>query len=507
MQRKQADPIKHVIVLMLENRSFDQMLGSFQRVYPSLDGVDEVERRSNADGSGRQFFQITGAKNVIEDDPHHDLHSVLRQIGADPAVPGTNPFRSKFRRVVRAVRRSDPAGWIKKLWRANAKGEPLKGAMAAAYTGDFVGEYARCYPNIGSERLQQVMSFFDLDTLPALHTLARHFRICDHWFSSVPGPTWANRFFFHTGTALGTTWMPEKASDITSATLFDQETIYDKLTHHDKNWRIYFHDFPQSLALSNMWTKENRKRFSMIDEFEADVRGRADAFPDFVFIEPQYLGAEANDDHPPHDSMLAQDLLARIYNGIRANEELWNSSLLVVIYDEHGGFYDHVQPPSAIGPDDYRREYGFDQLGVRVPAVLISPWVKQGVLSTQFDHTSVGKYLCDKWGMEPLGKRMAQAESIGVAIETASGPRRDTPPSIECGVDGSLALRTGLSARAPEPLNENQRALAAVAEHLAPDREDERQFRGWGRAKGTYAAQVAAPTPGELREKALRFLR
>ncbi|MGH6969212.1 MAG: alkaline phosphatase family protein, partial [Stellaceae bacterium] len=113
-----------------------------------------------------------------------------------------------------------------------------------------------------------------------------------------------------------------------------------------------------------------------------------------------------------------EKLIADVYNAIRANPALWQSTLLLVFYDEHGGFYDHVAPPAAIAPDDHREEYSFDRLGVRVPALIVSPWIDRGFEPTQFDHTSVLKYLIEKWHLGPLGQRAAAAStnSIGVAL-------------------------------------------------------------------------------------------
>src|SRR5207247_381035 len=124
------------------------------------------------------------------------------------------------------------------------------------------------------------------------------------------------RFFAHTGTSRGIARMPEKMQDFTGYALYDQRTIYDELTDHDIKWRIYFHDIPQSLALSNQWESENKLNYSQIRDFEADAAGPAAEFPKFVFVEPQYNGDDANDDHPPYDIMQGQALIARIYNGI-----------------------------------------------------------------------------------------------------------------------------------------------------------------------------------------------
>ena len=155
--------------------------------------------------------------------------------------------------------------------------------------------------------------------------------------------------------------------------------------------------------------------------------------------------------------MLAQQLIARVYNGIRSNEELWKSTLLIVTYDEHGGFFDHVEPPAAVVPDDYLLEYSFDQLGVRVPTILISPWVAPGVFSEELDHTSVGKYLCDKWNLKPLGKRMAQANTFSSAI-CRDTPRDDTPETISA----DLPVQYSASGSNGPEKNENQIALEAT---------------------------------------------
>jgi phospholipase C len=161
-------------------------------------------------------------------------------------------------------------------------------------------------------------------------------------------------------------------------------------------------------------------------QFRKDVAGPEPVFPAFCLIEPDYNGLAENDDHPPHDVMRAQKLLADVYNAVRANDPLWASTLLVVVYDEHGGFYDHVEPPSVgtsplpVPPSEPQPdwEYSFDRFGVRVPAVLVSPWVSQGFDATVFDHTSLLKYLIEKWELGPLGNRTARATSIGNLVRT-----------------------------------------------------------------------------------------
>src|SRR5262245_56967857 len=360
------DCIKHVILLMLENRSFDQMLGCFQEKYPTeLDGVDPTKpKRWNADPSGKQFFQEPTNDVQTERDPHHETAHVLKQI--------------------------------------------------ADNNSGFVRDFAEAYPGSTPQQRQQVMSYYPLMFLDALHRLARDFTICDHWFSSLPGPTWPNRFFALSGTSSGRVMMPEGITHPNLEEFFkqDQTTIFDQLNAAGRTWKVYFYDFPCSLILNNQRREPaNLANYFGIDQFFKEVRDEAN-FPDFCLIEPKYAGRDQNDDHPPHNTMKAEKLIADVYNAIRSRPDLWQSSLLVVVYDEHGGFYDHVPPPATIPPDEHHEEYTFDRLGVRVPAILVSPWVDQRVENSQFDHTSLLKYLTDKWSLGPLGARTAAANSI-----------------------------------------------------------------------------------------------
>ena len=143
-------------------------------------------------------------------------------------------------------------------------------------------------------------------------------------------------------------------------------------------------------------------------------------FPAFAFIEPSYLSPGANDAHPPHDIVDADVLVARVYNAIRANEELWASSLLVILFDEHGGLYDPESPPTTIAPDHHMEEYSFTRYGVRVPALLVSPYAGNGFYSEILDHTSLLKYLQEKWGLGDLGARTASAKSLAAALQAKS---------------------------------------------------------------------------------------
>jgi len=414
-----TDPIRHVVVLIMENHSFDQMLGSLKAVYPQMEGLDSGNLGSNMDSNGITYTQQPTTERQMLLDPHHEVPHVKTQLENQ--------------------------------------------------NGGFVKDFVKFFPKSTPKDRQFIMGYYPLGFLPSLHALAQDFTICDHWFSSLPGPTWPNRFFALTGTASGRVAMPGDGTyvvDLPGWFNQDQPTIFDRLNEKGIPWRVYFHDAPQTWALLHQREPENVARYFYINRFHADARGLADDFPMFCLIEPSFMGFDENDDHPPHDIMKAEKLIADVYNSIRANPELWKSTLFVVFYDEHGGFYDHVVPPPAIPPDDHHEQYTFDQFGLRVPAILISPWVKKGVEKTQFDHTSVLKYLIEKWGLNGLGRRTAAATSIGVAIQSSEPPRDDTIERIELTADQLTPPDPSIEESAGAVESAHHKALVELAGYL-----------------------------------------
>jgi len=371
-----TDAIQHVVVLMFENRSFDHLLGCCQAIHSNLDGIPSGAPRTNSDGA-TTYPQVPGAARTLVNDPQHELEDVLAQL--------------------------------------------------ADRNSGFVLDYAHAYPSSPPSERAEIMKYHALDTLPALHKLARYFMVCDQWFASVPGPTWPNRLFAMSGTSMGRVKMP---SGIMSLDLhwYDQATVFDRLNERNLPWKVYFGDVPLSLLLVHQWDPPNAARHCPMTAFFADAAGPADAFPAFAWVEPSYLDPHANDDHPPHDMFEGDALLATVYNALRANEALWQTTLLIVLYDEHGGLYDHVEPPAAVPPDHHQEEFTFDRLGVRVPAVLVSPWLGSGVCSTPFDHTSLLRFVQDKWSLGSLGARVDQASTFHSVLLPQS---RDTPPTID----------------------------------------------------------------------------
>jgi phospholipase C len=404
-----ADPIEHIVVLMLENNSFDRMLGCFKSVYPRLEGPNPPGANpfTNPDYQNphQLFAQLPDAQHTVAADPGHDLDDVLRQID--------------------------------------------KGTCQG-----FVTDFVQHAPQAPQSERYQIMAYFKLGDLPALHALAKNYTICDHWFSSVPGPTWPNRFFVHSGTSLGHFDMPAGIFH-PALHLYNQPTVYTRLHEKNISWRIYYGDVPQSLLMTQQL--EFPLNYRRMDRFAADAAGPAAEFPQYVFIEPCYFGSGQNDEHPPSDVMHGEALIADVYNALRANEQLWSSTLFVLLYDEHGGFFDHVPPGPTVAPDIHTDQFAFNLLGPRVPALLISPWIDPGVFATVLDHTSLLKYVTDKWGLGPLGDRVPQAASIAGAI-SRSTVRTDCPTSIP----RPAAQPNDLTVR----FNAHQVALAGFTHHL-----------------------------------------
>jgi phospholipase C len=386
------DSIQHVVVLMLENHSFDEMLGCMTRVYPGLVGVDPNHPATNPNyPTGPAISQAPKTARTIPDDPQHDLDNVLRQIGSV----------------------EDP--------KSQCQG--------------FVSDFAHKYPTTEIPERSLVMGYYDLasepanDSLPVLHTLARNFTVCDHWFSSMPGPTWPNRFFVHSGTCLGHVLMPSGIFH-PNLHLYDQTTIFNLLQDAGISWEIYYGDFPQTLVMMKLWA--HLDHYHAMNHFAQKALGPEKDFPQYCFIEPTYFGSGQNDEHPPTDVWKGEALVATVYNTICKNAALWNSTLLIVLYDEHGGFFDRVFPLPAIPPDSNTKEYSFAQYGVRVPALLISPWVAAGVDPTVYDHTSLLKYLVEKWNLPPdkLGARTSHSTTNSSAPKLLPNPRTDAPAQL-----------------------------------------------------------------------------
>ena len=415
-----TDKIKHVVVLMLENRSFDNMLGA-------------LYGPGNPPPRGQQYEGLpAGASN-----PYNPPQGPASRIYA------WNENNTSL--FTWTIPDPDPGELFSDM---NEQQFGLSGAAEGVPRMDgFVNNYmaqAAAAPADSPTALyspEAIMHYFRPEQLPALSLLARSFAVSDQWHASAPDQTWPNRFFVHTGTAHGYVNNEPFHFPYLMHTVFNRF----KTCRFDRRWRVYFQDFPQSLTPSRLWLHADHFHF-YDDPLERHTFKRDAArglLPSYSFIEPRYfpdpgLRTLPNDQHPPHDVRLGDQLIADVYNTLR-NSPLWKKTLLVITYDEHGGCYDHVAPPSnAVPPDNSAGDFGFDfkRFGVRVPTVLVSPWIAAGTVyrapapkkgkGTPFDHTSILSTVEKRFGLQALTARDAAAPHVG-GVLTLDKARTDDP--------------------------------------------------------------------------------
>jgi phospholipase C len=272
--------------------------------------------------------------------------------------------------------------------------------------------------------------------LPILQTLAKEYGVCTHWFASLPGPTTPNRMFAHAGTSASKTNQGAFYSRLRG------KLIFDVLGDDRALWRVYYHDIPHLYLTGDVWTKSFKGQLRSIRHFARDVM--ADELPVYTFLEPRHVLPPWNSQHPFMGVSHGEELIARVYNELVANPRVFRKSLLVIVYDEHGGFFDHVVPPGHPGCERDERVvaasapakngYDFTTLGPRVPAVVVSPWIERGSAfgwnadepsdRLTFDHTSilatVGA-MTGRWVESPR----ARAATPLAAVINRSLPRTD----------------------------------------------------------------------------------
>jgi phospholipase C len=282
----------------------------------------------------------------------------------------------------------------------------------------------------GASLGSHVMGYLTREELPFSYGLADAFASSDAWFSSVLGPTYPNRLYSLAGQSGGNTNNTPPPGGYTFP------TIFDRLEEINKAWKYYYMGAP-FLAFFHQTLPLN-ERLALIDEFFDDAKNGT--LPPVAFIDPIFY---VNDDHPPANPMLGQQFLAGIYAAL-ADSPQWNQLLLVITYDEHGGFFDHVPPPKAA---DDRAALGFDQLGFRVPTLVAGPYVKQGYVSSIVrEHSSIPAHIRAMFDIvEPLTARDAAAADLSDFIDEERLRRRAPRPApklpaIE--VDEKMAMST-----------------------------------------------------------------
>jgi phospholipase C len=396
--------IDHVIVLMLENRSFDHIFG-FRPGVEGLKGDEEnlADPSKPAGENNPAFFVDNGAPYMVPvgNGPGHSINATNIQLFGDK-----NPPKA-----------------------AKAKND----GFVKSYNGNLIADHVR-HPSFQDQHV--VMQSFSGARLPSINHLADEFVLCDHWFSEVPGPTQPNRLFAHAATSGGF------AHNVFEQ-IFDVATIYEQIQKEGLTWATYELDKNEVREFSRI-NKQNQN-FKRYDEaFAIDVN--KGTLANYSFIFPRFFNADhavANSEHAPEDMRFGDNFIADVYETLRKNEDVWKRSALIVTYDEHGGFFDHVAPPTGVpNPDginspppgdkaSFAPKFDFRRLGMRVPAVIVSPWVRPHVVSTPYQHTSIMATVRKIFGMKsgPLTKRDKSAKTFDDLFELDQ-PRTDTPTKL-----------------------------------------------------------------------------
>ncbi len=449
-----ASKIEHIVVLMMENRSFDHALGFLKSPSYPIDGLSGTETNPDSMGSLVQVSADAHYAGDFRTDPGHDFISVNEQVFGNSQGTGNGPF--------------------------------MKG---------FVKAYYNKTNNVAKSH--NVMRCFNPSRLPALSTLAKNFAICDNWFASVPGPTLPNRAFAFGATSLGRVDM--------NPNYLTLKTVFQLLDENAVSSRIYSTDW--SLGLANGYILQNARKFLyFFDDFIKDCKNNK--LPAYSFVEPRFNDFSSSgefypaaDQHPDHNVFEGEKVIKAVYDAIsKKNPQTWNSTLLVITYDEHGGLFDHVKPPATVNPGDKppgSTLFNFERLGVRVPAVLVSPYIPPGtIINRVFDHTSfiatARKVFLGNSSTAFLTERDRQANTFEDFL-TLSSPRTDTVtipnpsnamlPLLSAAVTSagsapSAGVTAGFSTKttdpaeaAQRPLNEFQQTMiqqAFTAETLGP---------------------------------------
>jgi phospholipase C len=447
------DNLKHIVVLMMVGRSFDHMLGFLKTPTYPINGLSGSE--SNLDDNNAPV-QVTNDAIYFGDltpGPGHSHFDVMQQMfdGADPAATPVPPM-----------------------------------------TG-FVKDYRLRTNDVGKSH--NIMKCFSKPKLPVLSTLAQQFCLCDNWFSSVPGPTFPNRAYAHAATSIGRVDMSPVGYVGIS------KTIYELLNENGVTARIYYNDttlaatFPKLIAQMNQY-------YGTFQAF-LDACGN-NSLPAYSFIEPRYstlalqdLSFNASDQHPDHDVHEGEKLIQQVFQATWNNPVVRNSTLLVITYDQHGGLYDHVRPPKSVNPDaknwngadnDPNPPFNFDWLGVRVPAVLVSPFIIPNTIdSTLYDHSSIistaRKVFLKNWEATYLTRRDKDANTYEDIFNL------DTPRTDRIQFQSQQFV--------PGPLTEHQKALVQVTTSIESILPKEKQ---------TGIDPDAIPTEGEAADYLARVM-
>jgi len=443
---------QHVVVLQLENRSLDNLLGY---LYPS--GTSAIGDAFNGVSQGNYSNPIPpyapdAQRGTV---PVHKAPALLNPV-VDPAEQWTavnlalynqfNPASNQFAAV--------EADFVSP-YNLPATGAtfpaPMDGFVTAFYWRLLSMKKPATYENYST-----IMQCYPPNLVPAISQAAQSNAVCDRWHCAVPSQTYTNRTFFHAASSSGFLvnspgwrWVVEN----------DAPTIFESLSDAGRDWTIYY-DKLDIAPLTRYLHFPRLKKFPLSEpyfkgmtEFYDDVlNGR---LPAYSFIQPRFL-LDTNSYHPDKGAPAVKRgeiLVNDIYQAIRQSNSVIGSNylntLLVITFDEGGTTYDHVPPPPGVSPDGQPGQYGFvfDRLGQRIPTILVTPWLPKGaVIDTPLDANSLIKTLEEKFGLPPLNNRDAASASLANIPFLATPRGREQMPRLrvrklsaeEAASDGAL---------------------------------------------------------------------
>ena len=397
---------EHIVVLMMENRSFDHYFG-------------HLSMPTSLGGEGRT--DVDGLKG-------NEAQYLQRTIGGEVEKFGL--FHAATRKI----------GDISHEWddcHLQFNNGLMNGFIQAHFNDMLRGNKANCGSKCAA--IGDPMAYYKRQDTPVLHELFDNYALCDRWFSSVMGPTWPNRFYLHAGTSMGIRTNDKMDTDSKPNDPGETRTIWHELRSKCVNAVNYTMDVAWNQGgfgiFNSTPTRSVYKHAAPPRDHGGAPSNPPESFeeacergtlPSVSIIDPAFIFAPC-DDHPPHDIKAGQAFISSIYKLLTKNPKQWEKTLFIITYDEHGSFYDHVKPPTVA--EEERPE--FQQLGFRVPALVIGPHVKKNYVShVQYDHTSFLSTVTRRFGLDPLNRRVATANDVSDCIDRNSVETLHSPSPV-----------------------------------------------------------------------------
>jgi phospholipase C len=458
----------HLVVLMFENRSFDNMLGYLYQ-------PNQVPRNQQFDGVvGKDLFNIApdGTKVPVRQG------TVMNDPNPDPGEEYPHINTDFFNTVLPPSNAVQPVKDMQAPF--NAPTPIPNPAPMSGFVHDYVNRITGLSPNGHVPTPAEygiIMNCFAPDAVPVISQLAKGFGVADHWFCEVPSQTFCNRSFFHAGSSSGFT-----SNEPYTQFPFNNgvTTVFDRLNAAGVKWHGYYDQrqlLPLTFLIHFPRLMNQLPSFLTMNQFYDDVKNGN--LPAYSFIEPNML-VNHNDEHPPaaligpfvppSNVLNGEALLAEVYNAIRTSNSPkgsnWSNTALLITYDEGGGCYDHVSPPQGVpapppNPNGNEEGFAFDRLGERVPAVLVSAHTAAGtIVNREMRHTAVIKTMSEKWNFSSLTARDKSAPDLAPFFNLQTPRQPSDWPTVN---PRPLPLVSDQNALA-ELLNELQRDLIGAAD-------------------------------------------